>query len=129
MRWIQDHVHLRCSNYEATVRFLVENLDAKEEGRVSNPGGSVTVTLRIGGSLYKVSPKKPVEAAASHAEPPHHEVYHLGFETDDLAAQLAKMKARGVKVIQDLVHANPQLQYAFIEGPDGISIELLQKRK
>jgi catechol 2,3-dioxygenase-like lactoylglutathione lyase family enzyme len=129
MSWIQDHVHLRCSNYEATVRFLVENLDAKEEGRVTNPGGSVTVTLRIAGSLYKVSPKKPGDTAGPHAELPHHEVYHLGFETDDLSAELAKMKARCTKVTQDLVQVNPQLQYAFIEGPDGISIELLQKGK
>jgi len=126
MTWTQDHVHIKCSNYEATIRFFVENLDAKEEGRV-NSSGRRTVTLRIGDSLYKFSPKKPGEAVSSSAEPPHHEVYHLGFKTDDLSAELTKMKARGVKVTQDLVRVNPQLQYAFIEGPDGIAIELLQQ--
>lgn len=126
MRWTQDHVHLRCSNYEAVVRFFVENLDAREEGRVVS-GERVTVTLRIGGSLYKVSPKQVGEAPRSPTEPPHSEMYHLGFETGDLSGELAKMKARGVKVTQDLARVNPQLQYAFIEGPDGISIELLQR--
>lgn len=124
MSWSQDHVHLRCSDYEAAVRFFVENLDAKEESRVQNPGGSVTVSVWIGGCLYKVSPKKgdaPADAA-------HYHVYHLGFETEDLPAQLAGMKARGVKVTQDLVKT-AQRPYAFIEGPDGISIELLQKGK
>ena len=89
MTWSQDHVHLRCSDYQAAVQFFVENLEAKEEGRVHNPGGSVTVSLRIGGCLYKVSPKKgdaPADAA-------HYHVYHLGFETNDLPAQLARMKA------------------------------------
>lgn len=126
MTWTQDHVHLRCSNYEAVVRFFVDNLDAKEEGRVVS-GERVTVALRIGGSLYKVSPKKPSETTDLPTQPPHHQVYHLGFETGDLLGELAKMKARGVKVTQDLVRVNPQLQYAFIEGPDGISIELLQR--
>ncbi len=126
MTWTQDHVHIKCSDYEATVRFFVENLDAKEEDRV-NTGGRKTVTLRIGDSLYKFSPKRPGEAMSSSAEPPHNEVYHLGFKTNDLWAKLAKMKARGVKVTQDLARVNPQLQYAFIEGPDGSAIELLQQ--
>jgi catechol 2,3-dioxygenase-like lactoylglutathione lyase family enzyme len=124
MSWSQDHVHLRCSDYEAAVRFFVENLDAKEEGRVHNPDGSVTVSLRIGGCPYKVSPVK----ANAPAGVAHYHLYHLGFETEDLPAQLAKMKARGVKVAQDLVKTAAR-PYAFVEGPDGIQIELLQKGK
>jgi lactoylglutathione lyase len=126
MTWTQDHVHLRCSNYEAALRFFTENLDAKEEGRVVS-GERITVTLRIGGSVYKVSPKKT--SGTSGPLTPHHEVYHLGFETDDLLGELAKMKARGVKVIQEPVQNTSQRQYAFVEGPDGISIELLQHAK
>ena len=124
MAWTQDHVHLRCSNFDAALQFFRENLDAKEEGRVVS-GEWITVTLRIGGSVYKVSPKKV--SGASGPLPPHHEVYHLGFETDNLLGELAKMKARGVKVTQEPVQTAPQRQYAFIEGPDGISIELLQR--
>ncbi len=125
MSWTQDHVHLRCSNYEAVLRFLMDNLDAREEGRVVS-GDRITVTLRIGGCVYKVSPNKMSGAPGSR--PPHHEVYHLGFETDDLLGELAKMKARGVKVTQEPVQDPSQRQYAFVEGPDGISIEILQRR-
>jgi catechol 2,3-dioxygenase-like lactoylglutathione lyase family enzyme len=124
MTWNQDHVHLRCSDYEATVRFFVEHLDAWEESRVRNPDGSVTVSLRIGGCAYKVSPTK----ANAPTGVAHYHLYHLGFETDDLPGQLAKMKARGVKVAQDLM-ATAARPYAFVEGPDGIQIELLQKGK
>jgi catechol 2,3-dioxygenase-like lactoylglutathione lyase family enzyme len=126
MTWTQDHVHLRCNNFEAALRFFKENLDAREEGRVV-AGERITVTLRIGGSLYKVSPKKT--SGTSGPVIPHGEVYHLGFETDDLLGELAKMKARGVRVIQEPVQNTPQRQYAFVEGPDGISIELLQRAK
>ncbi len=126
MAWTQDHVHLRCSDFEAALRFFMENLDAKEEGRVVS-GDRVTVSLRIGGSLYKVSPNKAGRVLDS--PPSHHEVYHLGFETDDLLGELAKMKARGVKVTQEPVPNSSQRQFAFVEGPDGISIELLQRQK
>ena len=126
MTWTQDHVHLRCNNFEAALRFFMENLDAKEEGRVV-AGERITVSLRIGGSLYKVSPKKT--GGTSGPLTPHSEVYHLGFETDDLLGELGKMKARGVRVIQEPVQNTPQRPYAFVEGPDGISIELLQRAK
>jgi catechol 2,3-dioxygenase-like lactoylglutathione lyase family enzyme len=126
MAWVQDHVHLRCSDYEAVLRFFAENLGAREEGRVVS-GERVTVTLRIGGSVYKVSPK--IASGPSGSLPSHHEVYHLGFETDDLPGELAKMKARGVRVTQDCVQNTSGRQYAFVEGPDGISIELLQRQR
>ena len=123
MTWSQDHYHLRCRDYEGVIRFFVEHLEAKEEGRLA----SGTVNLRIGGALYKVSPKKPADSSAM--EIAHHEIYHLGFETDDLADAVAKMRARGVKVAQDQVHNTSQRPYAFVEGPEGIWIELLQRGK
>jgi hypothetical protein len=37
------------------------------------------------------------------------------------------MKARGVKFTMEVNQLNPKTKYGFIEGPDGISIELLQR--
>jgi catechol 2,3-dioxygenase-like lactoylglutathione lyase family enzyme len=122
MAWTQDHVHLRCNDYEAVLRFFEENLDAREESRVVN-GERVTVTIRMGGILYKISPKREGQSL------PHHEIYHLGFETDDLPGAVEKLKARGIKITQEPVHNPPQRSYAFAEGPDGISLELIQRGK
>ena len=123
MAWNQDHFHLRCRDYERVIRFFVEHLEAREEGRLA----SGTVNLRIGGALYKVSPRKPDESLP--AEVAHHEIYHLGFETDNLAGAVAKMKAQGVTIAQDHVNSLSQRPYAFAEGPEGIWIELLQRGK
>ena len=119
MTIIQDHVHLRCRDFEAVLQFFMENLGAKEEGRA--PSG--TVTLRVGGIIYKVSPK-PKDPTLQH-----HEIYHLGFETDDLLGDLEKMKARGAKIAQGPEYPPSQRPYAFVEGPDGIYIELIQSKK
>ena len=37
------------------------------------------------------------------------------------------MKARGVKFTQEVKQLNPKTKFAFIEGPDGISVKLLQR--
>lgn len=54
-------------------------------------------------------------------------VYHIAFKTKDLEAEAAKLKARGVKFAVDVKQSSPTVKMAFIEGPDGISIELLQR--
>lgn len=125
MTWTQDHVHFKCSDCEHTVRFFKENFEAKEERGVDS-AGALIVTLQIGDAFYKFSPKKPNETVDSSSKPPRYGVYHVAFKTDNLAREVAKMKARGVGFTQDLRQVRPQVQAAFIEGPDGISIELLQ---
>ncbi len=115
----QDHVHLRCRDFEAALAFFKEHLDAKEEGRA--PSG--TVTLRMGGIVYKVSPKPQGQTL------PHNEIYHLGFVTKDLAGEVEKLKARGIRIAQGPEFPPSQAAYAFVEGPDGIYIELIQGEK
>ncbi|OGA32834.1 MAG: hypothetical protein A3G80_09650 [Betaproteobacteria bacterium RIFCSPLOWO2_12_FULL_62_13b] len=126
MGWKQDHVHFKCRNYESTVQFFKDNFGAIEEGRVDS-NGMMIVTLIVGDSSYKLSPKKPGETVDPATSPARYGVYHIGLRVDDLAAEVAKMKSRGVQFTQDLVQVNPKLKAAFIEGPDGISIELLQR--
>ena len=47
MSWRQDHVHFKCSDCQATVRFFQENFGAIEESRDAS-GPTLIVTLRIG---------------------------------------------------------------------------------
>jgi len=126
MSWQFDHVHFKCSDPEKTVAFFKENFEAKEVNRFDSGGMSI-VTLDIGGLWYNFSPKRSGEDVDPRAQPVRYGVYHIGLKTRDLLAEAAKMKARGVKFTMEVGQANPQTKYAFIEGPDGISIELLQR--
>ena len=57
-------------------------------------------------------------------------VNHIAITLPDRESwmrQLAYLQARGVKFAQEIGQANPTTKFAFIEGPDGISIELLQR--
>jgi len=85
------------------------------------------VTLDIGGLWYNFSPRRPGESMDRRTEPARYGVYHIALKTRDLAAEAAKMRARGVKFTREVAQSNPTTRFAFVEGPDGISIEILQR--
>jgi catechol 2,3-dioxygenase-like lactoylglutathione lyase family enzyme len=125
MSWQYDHTHFKCSDPEKTVAFFKDNFGAKEVNRFEVKGMSI-VTLDIGGLWYNFSPKRPGETVDPKMQP-RFGVYHIALKTRDLAAESAKMKARGVKFTQEVAQSDPKTKFGFVEGPDGISIEILQR--
>jgi len=126
MSWQYDHTHFKCSDPEKTIAFFKEHFGATEVARFDSSGMSI-VTLDIGGLWYNFSPKRATETVEPKTQPMRYGIYHIGLKTKDLAAEVARMKARGVKFTSEMGQANPTTKYAFIEGPDGISIEILQR--
>ena len=126
MAWQYDHTHFKCSDHEKTAAFFTENFGAKEIARWETNGMPI-LSLEIGGCLYNFSPKRANETVDTSTGTVRHGVYHIALKTKDLEAEAAKMKARGVRFTQEVKQLNPKTKFAFIEGPDGISIELLQR--
>ena len=126
MSWQYDHTHFKCSDYEKTVTFFKENFGGKEVSRWEVNGMPI-VTLDIGGLQYNFSPRRANETVDSRTDTVRYGVYHIALKTQNLEAEAAKMKQRGVKFAQDVKQLNPKTKTAFIEGPDGISVELLQR--
>jgi catechol 2,3-dioxygenase-like lactoylglutathione lyase family enzyme len=126
MSWQYDHTHFKCSDHEKTVAFFTEHLGAREAKRWEVNGMPI-VTLDIGGLMYNFSPKRANEIPDTTTGTVRYGVYHIALKTKDLAAEVARMRSRGVKITQEIGQANPTTKFAFIEGPDGISIELLQR--
>ncbi len=126
MSWQYDHTHFKCSDYEKTASFFKENFGAKEVARFEVNGMPI-VTLDIGGLWYNFSPKRAAETVDPSSGTVRYGVYHIALKTTDLAGEAQKMKARGVKFTQDVKPLEGNSKFAFVEGPDGISIELLQR--
>ena len=55
-------------------------------------------------------------------------VHHLGVETDDLAALVARMEAHGFR-FRNPIRDDPKFRYVMISGPDDLLIELFQIRE
>ncbi len=126
MGWRYDHTHFKCSDPEKTAAFFTEHFAAREVARLDSHG-MLIITLDIGGLWYNFSPPRSGEAVEVKSQPSRYGIYHIALRTDDLAAETARLKSRGVKFTRELDQSEPGTQFAFVEGPDGMSIELLQR--
>jgi catechol 2,3-dioxygenase-like lactoylglutathione lyase family enzyme len=52
---------------------------------------------------------------------------HLGLRVDDVDAATAELKRRGAKVLVEPKTIRPGVRIAFIQGPDDVRIELLER--
>ncbi|MEE9591958.1 MAG: VOC family protein [Thermoplasmata archaeon] len=123
------HTSIRTSDMDRTVAFYTEVLGmelarqkeiAERNLRISfleDGGGSQIEVLRVDGqSAFQVpSYEKRV-------------FDHLAYEVSDLDVVLASCRERGGEVVEDPFRLPGSTSlYAFIQDPDGVTIELIQR--
>jgi catechol 2,3-dioxygenase-like lactoylglutathione lyase family enzyme len=118
-----DHVHLRSRDPVAAAGFYVAVLGARETDRIGDPVSRVVLDL---GGLRVFIEQAPADIAPA-AVPPHRGLEHIGLRVADIDAALADLEARGVALAIPLTQVNPALRTAFLDGPDGVRIELLER--
>ncbi len=111
------HVHLHSPDPDATIKWYADTF-----------GGEVTKFKNIPilpaikyGNMWLIVQK----TAEAKAPTDKRAIDHLGFSFPDLPASMTELKAKNVKVVADVVKT-PAITFAFIEGPDGVKIELVQ---
>lgn len=124
MRYACDHVHLRSRDAVAAAGFYAAMFSAREVKRVGDPVQRVVLDL---GGLTVFIEQAPADAHPAAATPCLG-IEHLGLRVDDIEAAMAELTARGVPVRTPVTVRDPGLRIAFVEGPDGALIELLERR-
>lgn len=120
-----DHLHLRSPDPEATAAFYVSAFGAEIRQRVM-PGGKLRIILDLA-SVPLFVEEVPADTAAPPA-PPFLGLEHVGLAVDDLDASLADLKAKGVPLISGPTEARPGVRIAFLQAPDGVRVELIERR-
>ena len=120
-----DHVHFYCGDIEKTVAYFRDVFGAKELSREKRPS-AMFIRMDIQGTplaLISVPPENdPFETGKGKRG-----LDHIGLKVKDLRAALEQMKAKGVRISQELTVLPSGLKMAFVEGPDGIRVELLER--
>jgi catechol 2,3-dioxygenase-like lactoylglutathione lyase family enzyme len=124
MSFRYDHLHLRSFDAIAAARFYVEVLDAREVRREGTPVSRVVV--EVGGITVFI--EQALADSGPAAKPPHRGIEHIGFAVDNLDATVADLRRRGVTLVNDIKTIRPGLRIAFIEGPDAVRIEILERK-
>ena len=124
-----DHVHVISQNPEASAKWFVEKLGGKVTAS-HEVRGAPQIYIDFGGAKVIVRGLRPGENAGDKASL-EWGTDHFGFQVKgslDFKAYCSNLKSNGVKFTMEPTQFNPSTQIAFIEAPDGVAIELLQRK-
>ena len=112
------HLHVKTKNPKATMQFYVENLGATVIAEL--PDG--TYRVRLDGLQMNIT-----GLIGAQKREQHYGLEHVAVETDDYAGTLARFRANGARVLEELPPGGNGRRVGFVEAPDGVQIEIIEK--
>jgi len=122
-RW--DHIHLRSPDPEATAAWFERALGAQVIR--STVEGKPRIDLKLGGANVFIMPVAPGDKVNPPPVTPYQGLDHFGLTVSGIDAVAADLKAKGVEFTMEPRTIRPGLRICFLRGPQGISIELLER--
>jgi lactoylglutathione lyase len=120
-----DHVHIRTPNVEATAKWFEQMLGAEVIRSVQQ--GAPRVDMKIGGQNVFLAPVTAGDGVATPPVTPYQGLDHFGLTVSGIDAIAADLKAKGVEFTKEPITVRPGVRICFIRGPQGVSIELLDR--
>jgi lactoylglutathione lyase len=120
-----DHLHLLSRDPEATATFY-ERMFGAEVIRTLQQG-KPRVDIKIGGAMFFILDASQDPKAVESAPHPHFGLDHFGFAVENIDTVCAELKAKGAVFSVEPFDVRPGTRIAFVAGPEGVSIELLQR--
>ena len=111
------HVHIKSRDPKQTMQFYVDNLGAT----VNADNGPRGYRLNLHGLTINLTPIVDTQKREQH-----YGIEHLAVDTDDYTGTLAKFRANGVQVLEELPPNNGR-RVGFLQAPDGVQIEVIEK--
>jgi catechol 2,3-dioxygenase-like lactoylglutathione lyase family enzyme len=124
-KFIWDHIHLRSPDPEATAQWFERVFGAEVIRSVQ--AGKPRIDLRVGGANVFIAPVAASDGVNPPPTPPYQGLDHFGLTVSGIDAVAAELKAKGVEFTKEPVTIRPGVRICFIRGPQGISIELLER--
>ena len=119
-----DHVHLVSPDPVKTSQFYEEMFGARKINQRELPDGRISIELHIKDSRVLI-----IQTQSESAKPPAQidaGLEHFGLKTDDVVAAVAELKAKGVKIRDEVREIRPGVKIAFIWAPENVLIELVE---
>ena len=111
------HVHLKTRDPKQTMQFYLDNLGATliaDRGprgyQVNLHGLQLNITTLID----------------TQTREQHYGIEHIAVDTDDYPGTLARFRANGARVLEELPPTNGR-RVGFLQAPDGVQIEVIEK--
>lgn len=126
-----DHVHLRSPDPEATAQFYETMFGAQVTRGVYPAGtpnhGRPRIVMNLGGQTIMIAPSDPEAPTAQPPKPPYFGLEHIGLRVSDIDGAVAELKRKGAEFALEPVNRQPGTRLAFVRGPQGVLVELIQR--
>ena len=126
-KFTYDHIHLRSPNPEVTAQWYERMLGAEVVRTMQQ--GKPRIDLKLGGANVFIAPVTAGDGVNTPPVTPYQGLDHFGLTVKDIDAVAAEIKAKGVEFTKEPTTIRPGVRICFIRGPQGISVELLERDK
>ncbi len=120
-----DHIHLRTPNQEATAQWFERIFDAQVIR--STMLGKPRIDMKLGGANIFLAEVTPGDGVNAPPATPYQGLDHFGLAVSGIDAIAADLKKKGVEFTKEPHSPRPGIKICFLRGPQGISIELLDR--
>ena len=122
-----DHVHLVSKDPHAAAQWSVDKLGGELVKSVESRGAP-QIYVSFGGAMVIVRGQRTAELAAGKPGL-QWGVDHFGMRVKgDFDGYCAGLRTKGVAFSMEPTDINPTTRIAFVRAPDGVSVELLDRK-
>ena len=122
-----DHMHLRSRDVKKTAEYYRRMFDAEIVESIQSDGKPRT-DLDLNGLTIFIAAVPAAAATPPAPAEPYVGLDHFGLRVDDMDDAVAELKRRGASFTMEPRTIRPGVRIAFVQAPDNVRIELLERR-
>jgi len=120
-----DHIHIRSTDPEKTAAYYERMFDAQIIRSMQQ--GETRIDMKIGGQDVFIATVKPGSGVNAPPVTPYQGLDHFGLRVTNIDKVVADLKAKGAEFTMELNSPRPGIKICFVRGPEGVSIEVLER--
>jgi len=117
-----NHLHLKSPDTQKTVDFYVKFCGAKVLRETTTASGRKTFRVNLHGVELNVTDFLEEQKLGQF-----YGLEHVAIDAEDFNGEVAKIKAAGVKILEERVLPDGR-HVCFFEGPEGVRLEFLEMK-
>ena len=123
-----DHIHFRVEDYESAKAFWLDAIGAKlvKERML---GGAPSCTFDLNGTKILISGKGVNDELTASISEQQYGYWHVALLVENLESSLQHLKSKNIERLSEPWEIREGVRVAFVNGPDNISVELIERRE
>lgn len=124
-----NHIHLKSNDPKACADWWVAAFNFTIVADVVREAGDRFITCQSeDGMRVPISEALPGQTLAPDDAGVREGLEHFGIDSDDLDADIARLQGLGATLLDGPIEMSPTVRIAFVEAPDHVRVELIERR-